>query len=183
MFNILLQVLDDGQITDSQGRRIDFKNTVLIMTSNCGAENIITPKKLGFGSQETEDEKYKYMKNSVMEEVKRSFKPEFLNRIDEIIVFHALEKTHIRQIVEIMLRGIDRRTRAQMNIGLEVSEAVQDYLIEKGYDPKYGARPLRRTIQSCLEDSMAEQVLDGKIKEGDTVKAEMCIRDRRKYGR
>ena len=173
VFNILLQVLDDGQITDSQGRRIDFKNTVLIMTSNCGAENIITPKKLGFGSQETEDEKYKYMKNSVMEEVKRSFKPEFLNRIDEIIVFHALEKTHIRQIVEIMLRGIDRRTRAQMNIGLEVSEAVQDYLIEKGYDPKYGARPLRRTIQSCLEDSMAEQVLDGKIKEGDTVKAGM----------
>lgn len=173
VFNILLQVLDDGQITDSQGRRIDFKNTVLIMTSNCGAENIISPKKLGFGVVENEKENYNYMKNRVMEEVRRSFKPEFLNRIDEIIVFHALNKDHIRSIVSIMLKEICTRAVEQMEIHLDVDEKAKTYIIDQGYDEKYGARPLRRTIQNKIEDRLAEEILDGKIKSGDYVNITM----------
>ncbi len=169
VFNILLQVLDDGQITDAQGRRINFKNTVIIMTSNCGAENIISPKKLGFGAVESEKESYNYMKGRVMEEVKRSFKPEFLNRIDEIIVFHPLNKTHMKDIVEIMLTDLLKRSKSQMNISLNVSAQAKEFLIDKGYDEKYGARPLRRTIQNEMEDYLAEAILDGAIKEGDTV--------------
>ena len=169
VFNILLQVLDDGHITDAQGRKIDFKNTILIMTSNAGAENIITPKRLGFASVDNAAERYKFMKDRVMEEVKRLFKPEFLNRIDEIIVFHQLTQDHMTSIVDIMLRGIVGRTARQMNMTLQVSDEAKAFLVEKGYDEKYGARPLRRAIQNYLEDKLAEAVLDGMIKAGDEV--------------
>lgn len=169
VFNILLQVLDDGHITDAQGRKIDFKNTVIIMTSNAGAESIISPKRLGFGAVADEKADYKVMKDRVMEEVKHLFKPEFINRIDEIIVFHPLNKGHMKDIVTIMLKEIMERTKEQMNITLSVDEAAKDFLINKGYDEKYGARPLRRTIQSSLEDRLAEEILDGAVKEGDEV--------------
>jgi len=169
VFNILLQVLDDGHITDAQGRKIDFKNTVLIMTSNAGAENIISPKRLGFASNDDAKERYRFMKERVMEEVKRMFKPEFLNRIDEIIVFHQLSQDHMKEIVDIMLKGICRRTLAQMNLKLTVDDSAKAFLVEKGYDEKYGARPLRRAIQNLLEDGLAEAVLDGKVKAGDEV--------------
>ena len=169
VFNILLQVLDDGHITDAQGRKIDFKNTVLIMTSNAGAENIISPKRLGFASNDDAKERYRFMKERVMEEVKRMFKPEFLNRIDEIIVFHQLSQDHMKEIVDIMLKGICRRTLTQMNLKLTVDDSAKAFLVEKGYDEKYGARPLRRAIQNLLEDGLAEAVLDGKVKAGDEV--------------
>ncbi len=169
VFNILLQVLDDGHITDAQGRKIDFKNTILIMTSNAGAENIITPRRLGFTSVDDDAEKYKFMKDRVMEEVKRLFKPEFINRVDEIIVFHPLTKENMKEIVSIMLRNINKRTRQQMNIDLQVTDQGKEFLIEKGYDEKYGARPLRRTIQSQVEDKLAEKILEGAVKEGDQV--------------
>lgn len=169
VFNILLQVLDDGHITDAQGRRINFKNTILIMTSNAGAENIISPKRLGFMSADDAKENYKFMKSRVMEEVKRLFKPEFINRIDEMIVFHPLNKENMKDIAAIMLKAINKRTRQQMGITLHVSEEGQEFLIEKGYDEKYGARPLRRTIQNQLEDKLAEKILDGDVKEGDEV--------------
>lgn len=169
VFNILLQVLDDGHITDAQGRKIDFKNTILILTSNAGAENIISPKRLGFAAVEDAKEKYRFMKERVMEEVKRLFKPEFLNRIDEIIVFHPLDKANMKEIVTIMLEVIKKRTRQQLDITVEVTEEGKDFLIEKGYDEKYGARPLRRTIQSQLEDKLAEKILDGDVKSGDQV--------------
>ena len=169
VFNILLQVLDDGHITDAQGRKIDFKNTIIIMTSNAGAENIISPKRLGFGVAADAKADYDFMKGRVMDEVKRLFKPEFLNRIDEIIVFHQLTKEHMKGIADIMLRGIIKRSKEQLGITLTVGEAARDYLIDKGYDDKYGARPLRRTIQSLLEDKMAEEMLDGHIKAGGQV--------------
>ena len=169
VFNILLQVLDDGHITDAQGRKIDFKNTVIIMTSNAGAESIISPKRLGFGAVADEKADYKVMKDRVMEEVKHLFKPEFINRIDEIIVIHPLNKGHMKDIVTIMLKEIMKRTKEQMNITLSVDEAAKEFLINKGYDEKYGARPLRRTIQSSLEDRLAEEILDGAVKEGDEV--------------
>ncbi|MGN0297900.1 MAG: ATP-dependent Clp protease ATP-binding subunit, partial [Lachnospiraceae bacterium] len=169
VFNILLQVLDDGQITDSQGRKINFKDTIIIMTSNCGAENIITPKKLGFGNNTSEKENHEFMKRRVMEEVKRTFRPEFLNRIDDIIVFHALNKENMGQIVTIMLREVNHRCQEQMGISITVDKKTVDYLIEKGYDEKYGARPLRRTIQSLIEDNMADEILEGKIRKGDHV--------------
>lgn len=169
VFNILLQVLDDGHITDAQGRKIDFKNTVLIMTSNAGAENIISPKRIGFASKEDAKERYKFMKDRVMEEVKRLFKPEFLNRIDEIMVFHQLNMEHMKEIVDIMLRSIIKRTKVQMNIELSVSQEAKAFLVEKGYDEKYGARPLRRTIQNQLEDKLAEEILEGRVKNGDRV--------------
>ncbi len=169
VFNILLQVLDDGHITDAQGRKIDFKNTVIIMTSNAGAENIISPKRLGFASNDDAKERYRFMKERVMEEVKRMFKPEFLNRIDEIIVFHQLSQNHMKEIVDIMLKGICRRTLTQMNLKLTVDDSAKTFLVEKGYDEKYGARPLRRAIQNLLEDGLAEAVLDGQVKAGDEV--------------
>ena len=169
VFNILLQVLDDGHITDAQGRKIDFKNTIIIMTSNAGAENIISPKRLGFGVAADAKADYDFMKGRVMDEVKRLFKPEFLNRIDEIIVFHQLTKEHMKGIADIMLRSIIKRSKEQLGITLTVGEAARDYLIDKGYDDKYGARPLRRTIQSLLEDKMAEEMLDGHIKAGGQV--------------
>ncbi len=169
VFNILLQILDDGHITDAQGRRIDFKNTVLIMTSNAGAENIMSPKRLGFSSQADEASDYRFMKDRVMEEVKRMFKPEFINRIDEIMVFHPLNKEHIREIAGVMLKSIVSRTRDQVGISLTVEESALQYLAEKGFDEKYGARPLRRTIQSELEDKLSEALLEGRIKKEDEV--------------
>ena len=169
VFNILLQVLDDGHITDAQGRKIDFKNTIIIMTSNAGAENIISPKRLGFGAASDAKADYTFMKERVMDEVKRLFKPEFLNRIDEIIVFHQLSKDHIKGIADIMLSTIGKRSKDQLGIELTVTDEAREYLIDKGYDEKYGARPLRRTIQNLVEDKMAEEMLDGSIKAGDTV--------------
>lgn len=169
VFNILLQVLDDGHITDAQGRKIDFKNTIIIMTSNAGAENIISPKRLGFASSSDEKENYNFMKGRVMDEVKRLFKPEFLNRIDDIIVFHQLTKEHMKEIVSIMLQSIIARAKEQMAITLDVTPEAKELLVEKGYDEKYGARPLRRTIQNLLEDKLAEAVLKGTVKVGDEV--------------
>lgn len=172
VFNILLQVLDDGHITDAQGRRVSFKNTIIIMTSNAGAQNIISPKRLGFTSVVDEKEDYKRMKEGVMDEVKRIFKPEFINRIDEIIVFHSLTKEDIKSIVVIMIASIAKRSKAHMNITLETGDEVVVHLAEVGFDPKYGARPLRRSIQTNIEDKLAEAVLAGTIKEGDTVRIE-----------
>lgn len=169
VFNILLQVLDDGHITDAQGRRIDFKNTILIMTSNAGAENIVSPKRLGFASNDDPDERYRFMKDRVMEEVKRLFKPEFINRIDEIMVFHSLTQEQMKEIVGIMLTTIIKRTARQMDMELIVGEDARAFLVEKGYDEKYGARPLRRAIQNYLEDKLAEAVLDGAVHAGEKV--------------
>lgn len=169
VFNILLQVLDDGHITDAQGRKISFKNTIIIMTSNAGAQRIVEPKTLGFASVQNADADYKKMKDGVMEEVKKLFKPEFINRIDEIIVFHSLEKSDIKEIVTIMLEGIYKRVKEQMDITLKATNGVVEYIVEKGFDHKYGARPLRRTIQNSIEDQLAEEVLEGRIKRGDTV--------------
>jgi ATP-dependent Clp protease ATP-binding subunit ClpC len=169
VFNLLLQVLDDGHVTDSQGRKVDFKNTVLIMTSNAGAQNIVEPRHLGFSSVTNEEENYKKMQSGVMDEVKKIFKPEFLNRIDETIVFHALNKEDMGKIVDIMLHSVSKRILDQMSITLQVEDDAKQFLIDKGYDPKYGARPLRRTIQNEIEDSLAEEILDGKITQGDRV--------------
>ncbi len=170
VFNILLQVLDDGHITDSQGRRVDFKNTVIIMTSNAGASSIIAPKKLGFLSDNDEKADYTRMKTAVMEEVKHIFKPEFLNRIDDIIVFHSLTQEHIRKIVGIMMNEISDRAREQMGIELHASDGVLRMLSEAGFDPVYGARPLRRDIQNKVEDPLAEEILSGKIHRGNQVR-------------
>lgn len=169
VFNILLQILDDGHITDAQGRKIDFKNTILIMTSNAGAQNIISPKRLGFASENDEKANYEFMKERVMEEVKHLFKPEFLNRIDDITVFHPLSRENIRAIAAIMVASIAKRTKEQMNIALTVDSSARDYLAEKGYDEKYGARPLRRTIQTLIEDRLSEEILSGTFKSGDEV--------------
>ena len=177
VFNILLQVLDDGHITDAQGRKVDFKQTCIIMTSNAGAQSIVEPKKLGFASGEDTKKDYEYMKNGVMEEVRRIFKPEFLNRIDEILVFHMLNKDEIRQIVNILLKKLEKRCKDQMNIELTVRSSVKDYLAESGYDSKYGARPLKRAIQNKIEDRMAEEILEGNIHAGDKVIVSMAKKD------
>lgn len=169
VFNILLQVLDDGHITDAHGRKVDFKQTIIIMTSNAGAQAIIEPKRLGFVSKPDEQQNYERMKSGVMEEVRRMFKPEFLNRIDEIMVFHSLNREHIRQIVTILLKNLEKRCADQMDIQLKVTPAVKDHLAEAGFDSKYGARPLRRAIQTQLEDKMANEILEGHIHRGDTV--------------
>lgn len=169
VFNILLQVLDDGHITDSQGRKVDFKNTILIMTSNAGAQSIVAPKKLGFGSVDDEKHDYEVMKSRVMEEVRRLFRPEFLNRIDETIVFHSLNKEHIRSIVNLLLNVFVKRCKEQMDITMKVQNTAKILIEEAGFDPKYGARPLKRAIQSKMEDALAEEILEGKIKRGDTV--------------
>lgn len=173
VFNILLQVLDDGHITDAHGRKVDFKQTIIIMTSNAGAQAIIEPKKLGFLSNNDEKQDYERMKSGVMEEVRRLFKPEFLNRIDEIMVFHPLNKTHIKKIVNIMLKTLEKRCKEQLNIQLKITESVRDFLAEAGFDSKYGARPLRRAIQTKLEDPMANALLEGTIKRGDTVRIQL----------
>lgn len=171
VFNILLQVLDDGHITDSQGRKVDFSNTVIIMTSNAGAKAIVDPKKLGFAVKEDPAGDYKRMKQNVMDEVKMIFRPEFLNRIDEIIVFHALDKTHMKKIVTLMCRDLTKRLEDQMGIRLTLRESAKALIVEKGTDAKYGARPLRRALQTELEDKLAEAILNGEIKPGDRVEA------------
>lgn len=169
VFNILLQVLDDGHITDAQGRKVDFKQTCIIMTSNAGAQSIVEPKRLGFSQGEDKKKDYEDMKRGVMEEVRRIFKPEFLNRVDEILVFHMLDKQEIRQIVNILVKKLEKRCKEQLDIKLVVRSSVKDYLAENGFDSKYGARPLKRAIQNKLEDRMAEEILDGKIHRGDRV--------------
>lgn len=171
VFNILLQVLDDGHITDSKGRKIDFSNTVIIMTSNAGAKAIIEPKKLGFAAKDDPAGDYKRMKQNVMDEVKQIFRPEFLNRIDEIIVFHALEKTHMKKIVTLMCRDFTKRIEDQMDIRLTLRESAKALIAEKGTDAKYGARPLRRALQAELEDKLAEAILNGEVKRGDCIEA------------
>lgn len=170
VFNILLQVLDDGHITDSQGRQVSFKNTIIIMTSNAGAKNIVQPKKLGFASVEDQGADYNSMKESVMEEVKRIFRPEFINRIDEIIVFHVLSKENIREIVSIMLKEIFDRAKDQFHIDIQATDEVLDHLVEIGHDKNLGARPLRRAIQSTIEDKLADEILINNVKYGDSVK-------------
>ena len=170
VFNILLQVLDDGHITDSSGRMIDFKNTVIILTSNAGAQRIVEPKQLGFASSSDDKKDYSDMKNSVMEEVKQMFKPEFLNRIDETIVFHQLTKENLKEILDILLNEINSRLDEQMQMNLRLSDKAKEFLIDKGYDKKYGARPLKRALQNEIEDRMAEQILLGNIKQGDKIK-------------
>ena len=177
VFNILLQVLDDGHITDAHGRKVDFKQTIIIMTSNMGAQAIIEPKKLGFMSEKDDRQDYERMKSGVMEEVRRLFKPEFLNRIDEIMVFHPLKKPEIKKIVNILLKNLEKRCEEQLGIELKISESVKDYLAESGFDSKYGARPLRRAIQNRLEDPMANKILDGGIKTGDTVKIQLLKKE------
>lgn len=169
VFNILLQVLDDGHITDSQGRKVDFKNTIIIMTSNAGAQSIIEPKKLGFGAKEDEKQDHERMKASVMEEVKRIFKPEFLNRIDETIVFRALNKDDMKKIIGIMVRDLQKRCKEQLQIDLVVREAAKESIVEKAYDRKYGARPLRRKLQDEVEDRLAEALIRGEIHAKDRV--------------
>ena len=171
VFNILLQVLDDGHITDSQGRKVDFRNTVIIMTSNAGAKAIIEPKKLGFTQQEDQKADYKSMKANVMDEVKQLFRPEFLNRIDEIIVFHPLNEDNMKKIVGLMCKEVVQRAKEQLEITLVVRDSVKKHIVETGSDKKYGARPLRRAVQSQLEDKLAEALLNGEIKRGDHVEA------------
>lgn len=169
VFNVLLQILDDGVVTDSSGRKVDFKNTIIIMTSNAGAENIVSPKNLGFNTSKDPEQDYKNMKNKVMDEVKRIFKPEFLNRIDEMIVFHMLTKENVARIVDIMMNSINKRIKEQLNITIELSDAAKSYIVDAGYDEKYGARPLKRALQQKVEDELAEQILEGRIKSSDVV--------------
>ena len=169
VFNVLLQVLDDGRITDSQGRKVDFKNTIIIMTSNAGAQSIIEPKKLGFGAKEDEKQNHARMKDGVMEEVRRIFKPEFLNRIDETVVFRELNQTDLKKISSILLNELKTRCAEQLSIELKVSDSAKNWIVEKAYDRKYGARPLKRKIQETIEDPLAEMIVSGKVKENDKV--------------
>lgn len=169
VFNILLQVLDDGHITDSQGRKVDFKNTIIIMTSNTGAQRIIDPKQLGFVTVQDDSKEHEDMKKNVMDELKRTFKPEFLNRIDDTIVFHALSEKNVRDIAGLMLKELKNRVQAQMDIELKFTDNMKKYIFEKGYDKKYGARPLRRAIQTYVEDELAEAILAGGVHKGEVV--------------
>lgn len=171
VFNILLQVLDDGHITDSKGRKVSFKNAIIIMTSNAGASRIVDPKNLGFATKTTEQQDYQRMKNGVMEEVKRLFKPEFINRIDEIMVFHPLNKTELREIVTLLSANLIKRCDRQMGITLSVSQTLKNHLVEKYCDVKMGARPLKRAIQTVIEDPLAEEILQGRIRQGDHILA------------
>lgn len=164
MFNILLQVLEDGRLTDSKGRTVDFRNTAVIMTSNVGASQLKRNKYLGF-STETEGQEYKDMKDRVMSELKNSFRPEFLNRIDEIVVFHSLEKKHVREIITMMADQLKQRLSEQ-GIDFELTEEAKDKITEAGYDPEYGARPLRRALQKEVEDRLSEELLKGTIVKG-----------------
>lgn len=169
VFNILLQVLDDGRITDSQGRTVDFKNTIIIMTSNAGASSIIEPKRLGFGDMSDEKQDHELMKNNVMEEVRRIFKPEFLNRIDETIVFRTLNKDDMKKITALLMKELVKRAEDQLDIELAVRDSARTYIVEKAYDKKYGARPLKRKIQDEIENRLAEDIINGRIKRGDKV--------------
>jgi ATP-dependent Clp protease ATP-binding subunit ClpC len=169
VFNILLQVLDDGHITDAQGRQVSFKETIIIMTSNAGANRIIQPRRLGFAEGDQEQQDYEHMKGQVLEEVRQMFRPEFLNRIDEIIVFHPLTKEDMKSIVNILLAGLNRRCEEQLQIRLHVTDGVKEYLVDRSFDTKYGARPLKRAIQTNIEDRLAEEILAGKIHRGKNV--------------
>ena len=169
VFNILLQVLDDGHITDSQGRKVDFRNTVIIMTSNAGAQAIIDPKKLGFNAKEDKAGDYKRMKSNVLNEIKLIFRPEFLNRIDEIIVFHPLGSEEMKKITGLMCREVVKRAKEQLDIHLTIRDSVKKHIVETGTDQKYGARPLRRAVQNQLEDKLAEAILSGEIQRGQEV--------------
>ena len=171
VFNVLLQVLDDGHITDSKGRKVSFKNTILIMTSNAGAQRIVDPKNLGFAASTSAEREHEKMKNNVMEEVKKSFKPEFINRIDDIIVFHQLGKEDMKQIVDLLCHNLRKRCEEQMDIHLSVTPALKEHLVEKYSDSKMGARPLKRAIQSVIEDNLAEEILQKKVQSGDHVSA------------
>lgn len=171
VFNVLLQVLDDGHITDSKGRKVSFKNTILIMTSNAGAQRIVAPKNLGFFTESTKEQDYEKMKSGVMEEVKKLFKPEFINRIDEIMVFQPLGKEEMHEIVNLLCRVLAKRCKQQMQIRLIVSASLKEHIVKKYSDEKMGARPLKRAIQSVIEDRLAEEILSGKLKPGDTVTA------------
>ncbi|MCL2198787.1 MAG: AAA family ATPase, partial [Defluviitaleaceae bacterium] len=173
VFNILLQVLDDGHITDSQGRKINFKNTVIIMTSNAGARSIVNPKKLGFVNDNDKDRSYEDMKKLVMEEVKNIFRPEFINRIDDIIVFHPLDNEDIQKITRLMLDETAARIRQNMDIDLIYTNELVEFIAKEGYDQSYGARPLRRAIQNKIEDELAEAILEGKFREGDKVRGDI----------
>lgn len=169
VFNILLQVLDDGHITDSKGRKVSFKNTVLIMTSNAGAQRIVDPKNLGFATEKSETKDYEKMKSNVMEEVKRSFKPEFINRIDDIIVFHQLNNENMKEIVNLLAANLYKRCEDQLGIHLTITAALKEHLVNKYADNKMGARPLKRAIQSVVEDALAEEILQKKVVPGDKV--------------
>lgn len=169
VFNVLLQVLDDGHITDSKGRKVSFKNTIIIMTSNAGANRIVDPKHLGFSQGDTEKADYEKMKANVMEEVKLMFRPEFLNRIDDIIVFHTLSESEVKSIVSLMLKNLAKQVKEQMDIALSFTSSLKTYLAKESYDKKFGARPLRRMIQNKVEDMLAEEVLAEKVKAGDKV--------------
>ena len=177
VFNILLQVLDDGHITDSQGRKVDFCNTVIIMTSNAGAQSIIDPKKLGFNTREHAAGDYKRMKSNVMNEVKLIFRPEFLNRIDEILVFHPLSQEEMKKIVGMMCKDLVKRAKEQLDISLTIRDSVKKHIVETGTDQKYGARPLRRAVQNQLEDKLAEAVLTGEVLRGTEVVAGMSKKE------
>ncbi|MBP5264084.1 MAG: ATP-dependent Clp protease ATP-binding subunit [Lachnospiraceae bacterium] len=171
VFNVLLQVLDDGHVTDSKGRKVSFKNTILIMTSNAGAQRIVDPKNLGFASEKNEKRDYERMKSAVMDEVKKSFKPEFINRIDDIIVFHQLSDENMKEIVDLLSKNLAKRCETQMGIRLTLTPALKEHLVKKYSDQKMGARPLKRAIQSVVEDALAEEILAGRVKRGDTVSA------------
>ena len=169
IYNILLQVMDYATLTDNQGRKADFRNIVLIMTSNAGAKAIVDPKKLGFAVKEDKADDYKRMKQNVMDEVKMIFRPEFLNRIDEIIVFHALGEEHLKKIVSLMCREFTKRVKTQLDISLTLRDSAKKRIAEKGKDTKYGARPLRRAMQTELEDKLAEAILNGEVKPGEQI--------------
>ena len=171
VFNILLQILDDGHITDSKGRKVSFKNTILIMTSNAGAQRIVDPRNLGFAADNSAARNYEKMKAGVMEEVKRNFKPEFINRIDDIIVFHQLDHGNMKEIIQLLSAGLCRRCQSQMEIQLSLTGALKEHLVEKYADQKMGARPLKRAIQSVVEDALAEEILRGNVQPGDIVSA------------
>ncbi len=171
VFNILLQVLDDGQLTDSLGRKVDFKNTILIMTSNIGARDIKVSKGFGFGEENVGD-KYKHMKDTIDEAVKRVFNPEFLNRIDDTIVFHQLNKEDIAKIIDIQVKELFKRM-STMNISIELTKQAKEFLAEKGYDVLFGARPLRRALQKYVEDPVAEEILKGTYTEGSVIKVKL----------
>ena len=181
VFNILLQVLDDGHITDAQGRKVDFKQTVIIMTSNAGAAAILEPKRLGFKAEHDEKKDYEAMKSGVMEQVRTMFRPEFLNRIDDIIVFHQLNRQEVKEIATILLKKLQERCQEQMQIELKIRPSVKEYLADVGFDIKYGARPLKRAIQNKIEDALAEEILQGHIKSGDKVSVGILKKDVKFY--
>ena len=170
VFNILLQIMEDGRLTDGQGRSVDFKNTVIVMTSNAGAHAIKKQRTMGFGGSENAERTYEAMKESIMDEVKGIFRPEFINRIDEIIVFHALEQPEIDAIAQLLLKQVCQRL-SERGIALEVDGAALKLISRSGYDLQYGARPLRRAIQRMVEDALSEEILRGNIRLGDQVRA------------